>query len=103
MFLLQGRAMVRVQRLTMVNAYLRPFPNYEEVPLVSIAILVRPELRVTFGRPFLFHAIYHFMVPGLPRACRARCYLLLGHGMVASRGSTPAPHRLARRPPKPNP
>jgi hypothetical protein len=58
--------MERVQLLTMVNAYLRPFPNYKEVPLVSIAILVRPELRVTFGsrlwlywRPFHFHAIYH--------------------------------------------
>jgi hypothetical protein len=49
MFLLQGRAMVRAKRLTMVNAYLWPFPNYYGVPLVSIAILVRPELRVTFG------------------------------------------------------
>jgi len=41
--------MVRVQRFTLVNAYLRPFPNYDGVPLVSIAILVRPELRVTCG------------------------------------------------------
>jgi hypothetical protein len=41
--------MVRAKRFTMVNAYLRPFPNYYGVPLVSIAILVRPELRVTLG------------------------------------------------------
>jgi hypothetical protein len=32
----------------MVNGYLRPFPNYGEVQLLSTAILVRPELRVTF-------------------------------------------------------
>jgi len=41
-------AMVRVKRFTMGNASLRPFPNYYGVPLVSIVILVRPELRVTF-------------------------------------------------------
>jgi hypothetical protein len=49
MFLLQGRAALRVKRFTMVNAYLQLFPNYDGVPLVSIAILVRPELRVTLG------------------------------------------------------
>src|SRR5258708_10510377 len=38
--LLQGRAMVRTKRFTMVNASLRPFPNYDGVPLVSIAILI---------------------------------------------------------------
>ena len=31
------------------NAYLQLFPNYDEVQLVSIAILLKPELRVTFG------------------------------------------------------
>ncbi len=41
--------MVRVKRSTLGNAYLRPFSNYDEVQLVSIAILVRPELRVTLG------------------------------------------------------
>jgi hypothetical protein len=49
MFLLEARAMGRATRFTMENAYLRPFPNYDAVPLVSIAILLRPELRVTFG------------------------------------------------------
>jgi hypothetical protein len=43
------RAMVRVQRLTMVNEYLRPFSNYGQVQLVSIAILVRLETCVTLG------------------------------------------------------
>jgi hypothetical protein len=49
MFLLEARAMVRATRFTMENAFLRPFPNYDGVPLVSIAILLRPELRVTDG------------------------------------------------------
>jgi len=35
--------MLRVKRFTMINGYLRPFSNYDEVQLVSIAILVRAE------------------------------------------------------------
>jgi hypothetical protein len=65
MFLLQGGAMVRAKRFTMVNAYLRPFPNYYGVPLVSIAILVRPELRVTLLEtiPFRGLTLVVFMTP----------------------------------------
>jgi hypothetical protein len=38
---------VRVKRFTRENAYLQPFPNYDEVQPVSIALLVRPEPCVT--------------------------------------------------------
>jgi len=41
--------MVRVRRFTMVNAYLRPFSNYDEVQLMSITILLRPEPCVILG------------------------------------------------------
>ena len=37
--------MVRVKRFTKGNAYLRSFPNYQAVQLLSITLLVRPELR----------------------------------------------------------
>src|SRR6266700_4721732 len=47
-FLLQGRAMVRVKRFSRGNGCLWPFPNYEKVQLLSSAIPARPELRVTF-------------------------------------------------------
>jgi len=49
MQLLQCKAMVRVKRSTLGNAYLRPFSNYDEVQLVSIAFLVGPEPCVTLG------------------------------------------------------
>ena len=42
-------AMVRVQYFIMINEYLRLFPHYDEVQLLSIAILVRREQRETLG------------------------------------------------------
>ncbi len=62
----------------MGNAYLQPFPNYDEVPLVSIAILVRSELRVT-----LLEAITHVPAPTRTGTPNEICNALLVHGIVS--------------------
>src|SRR5260370_5750537 len=42
---IQGRATLRVKRFTMVNAYLRPFPNYQETGKQAPPFLLPLEIR----------------------------------------------------------
>jgi hypothetical protein len=45
----QLKAFMSVKRFTRVNAYLRLFPNYDEVQLLSIAILIGLEPSLALG------------------------------------------------------